>query len=114
MATSRCKVCTLASAVATASLISHGCHADRPRAGEDAMNYLRDFGHLVIGRRYRVVKAFADFDRGEHPVGETWVFEGHSFLPYDDGLSLFVSSEPGRVRQIRMRWAPEDQGPVVD
>lgn len=74
----------------------------------------RDFMHLVIGRRYRVVKAFADFDAGEHPVGEEWVFQGHSFLPYDDGLSLFVAPEEGKTRQIRMRWTPDDQGPIVD
>jgi hypothetical protein len=76
--------------------------------------HLRDFKHLVIGRRYRVAKAFIDFDRGKHPIGEEWTFEGHSFLPYDDGLSLFVSKEEGDVTHIRMRWTDEDQGPVVD
>ncbi|MBX3529887.1 MAG: DUF3601 domain-containing protein [Rhizobiaceae bacterium] len=76
--------------------------------------HLRDFQHLVIGRRYRVVMSFTDYDRGEHPVGEEWIFEGHSFLPYDDGLSLFVAYDDGRTQQIRMRWAPEDQGPVID
>lgn len=76
--------------------------------------HLRDFHHLIIGRRYRVVKIFTDYDRGEHPVGEEWTFEGHSFLPYDDGLSLFVALDDGRTQHIRMRWTPEDQGPVVD
>jgi len=74
----------------------------------------RDFKHLKIGRWYRVVKTFTDFDRGEHPVGETWRFEGHSFLPYDDGLSLFVAPDEATLRHIRMRWTPEDQGEIVD
>jgi hypothetical protein len=76
--------------------------------------HLRDFQHLVIGKRYRVVRAFTDFDRRGHPAGEEWTFEGHSFLPYDDGLSLFVQPDKGGAHQIRMRWTPEDQGPVVD
>ena len=76
--------------------------------------HLRDFKHLKTGRRYRVVKAFTDFDRDEHPAGETWRFEGHSFLPYDDGLSLFVSPDEDRLRHVRMRWTPEDQGEVID
>lgn len=72
------------------------------------------FQHLAVGRRYRVVQEFTDFDGSVHPVGEEWTFSGHSFLPYDDGLSLFVSTGGGSVRQIRMRWTPDDQGPVVD
>jgi hypothetical protein len=83
-------------------------------ASSDLRAHWRDFKHLTIGRRYRVVKAFIDFDREEHPVGETWRFEGHSFLPYDDGLSLFVSPEEGCLRHVRMRWTPEDQGGIID
>ena len=74
----------------------------------------QDFKHLKIGERYRVIRAFTDFDGGNHPVGEEWTFEGHSFLPYDDGLSLFVSPGEGAMRHIRMRWTDDDQGPVVD
>lgn len=70
--------------------------------------------HLAIGRRYRVVRAFTDFDSGVHPVGEEWEFRGHAFLPYDDGLSLFVSTGGDHLRHIRMRWTPDDQGPIVD
>ena len=76
--------------------------------------HLQNFHHLVIGRRYEVVKPFADFDRREHAVGETWRFEGHTFLPYDDGLSLYVSFDGDDLVQFRMRWTPEDQGQVVD
>jgi hypothetical protein len=72
-----------------------------------------DFKHLVSGRRYAVVRAFRDFDQGEHLVGEEWTFIGHSFLPYDDGLSLFV--EVGdQQRHIRMQWRDEEQGPIID
>ena len=77
------------------------------------LRHLSDFKHLRIGRSYRVVRAFTDFDGAGHPVGESWRFEGHSFLPYDDGLSLFVTAD-GRLRQIRLRWTDDDQGPVVD
>jgi hypothetical protein len=61
-----------------------------------------------------VVKAFCDFDGDEHPEGESWLYLGDSFLPYDDGLSLFVSIDGQREWHIRMRWTPEDQGPIID
>jgi hypothetical protein len=73
-----------------------------------------DFMHLRIGARYRVVAPFVDFDGGRHEPGETWLFYGHSFLPYDDGLSLFVSSDEGREHQIRLRWLPGDQADIID
>lgn len=76
--------------------------------------HLQDFKHLKIGTLCRVVKAFTDYDRRAHPVGETWHFEGHSFLPYDDGLSLFFSIDGSELRQIRMQLRPEEQGPVID
>ncbi|MBK8838150.1 MAG: DUF3601 domain-containing protein [Hyphomonadaceae bacterium] len=37
------------------------------------------------------MKAFTDFDRDEHPVGEEWSYIGTAFLPYDEGRPLFVS-----------------------
>ena len=73
----------------------------------------RDFMHLVSGRRYTVVQAFADFDRDEHPVGEAWTYIGSAFLPYDDGLSLFVEIDD-KTRHIRMQWRDEEQGPIID
>lgn len=71
------------------------------------------FGHLIPGHHYIVVRAFADFDGGQHAVGERWTFIGSSFLPYDDGLSLFVSIG-GVRRHIRMQWRGEEQGPVIE
>jgi hypothetical protein len=69
---------------------------------------------LEAGQRYRVTRAFDDFDGDTHPAGEEWTFLGASFLPYDDGLSLFVSRDGVREWQIRMQWRAEAQGPVLD
>ena len=74
---------------------------------------MSSFTHMVPGRRYRVVQAFTDFDGRVHSVGEVWTFSGENFLPYDDGLSLFVTIN-GQEEHIRMRLHPEDQGPLVD
>jgi len=71
------------------------------------------FMHLRSGARYRVVAPFRDFDGEVHQPGMEWTFEGHSFLPYDDGLSLFVEQD-GRTRQIRLRWLPGDQAEIID
>lgn len=88
----------------------------KPRASAQAdwRAHLRDFRHLIIGRRYRVEKAFTDYDGVVHPVGETWRFEGHSFLPYESGLSLFVLPDGADTVHFRLRWEPEDQGSVID
>ena len=72
------------------------------------------FEFLETGRRYRVCGAFTDFDGDVHVPGEEWTFLGTSFLPYDDGLSLFVSLDGSREWQIRMQWRPETQGVVLD
>ena len=69
---------------------------------------------LKAGTRYRVTRSFVDFDGHTHAVGEEWTFLGTSFLPYDDGLSVFIADETGRERQIRMQWRDEAQGPVID
>lgn len=70
--------------------------------------------HLLPGKRYRVVKAFTDFDRQEHPVGEEWIYIGTAFLPYDDGRSIFVSVDGEREWHIRMQDRAEEQQPVLD
>lgn len=71
------------------------------------------FAHLWPGQHYDVVQAFRDFDGQEHPVGEGWTFIGSSFLPYDDGLSLFVRID-GQDRQIRMQWREGAQDTIID
>jgi hypothetical protein len=84
------------------------------RKGQWSNNCGRKHGHLLAGRKYIVVSEFQDFDRDVHPVGEAWTFLGYSFLPYDDGLSLFVSLDGEHEWQIRMQWRPEGQGAIID
>jgi hypothetical protein len=69
---------------------------------------------LESGRRYGVIRPFVDYDRQTHPVGEQWTFLRSSFLPYDDGLSLFVSVDGKAERQIRLQWRYAEQGPIID
>jgi hypothetical protein len=61
-----------------------------------------------------VVKQFTDFDGNVHPVGESWTYLGKNFVPYHDGLSLYVAPDGQREWQIRMQWLPEGQGPIID
>ena len=68
---------------------------------------------LVPGKSYRVVAAFKDYDGIIHPVGETWQFTRKSFLPYEDGLSLFVKMN-GLEMQIRLQWLSESQGSIIE
>jgi hypothetical protein len=74
----------------------------------------KSYRHLNAGSSYRVVREFRDYDRGLHVVGETWMFLGHSFLPYDDGLSLIVSLDGLQEWLIRMQCRPEEQEEVVN
>ena len=73
-----------------------------------------DFGPLRVGSRYRVVTPFDDFDRTPHEAGESWTYLGYAYLPYDDGLSLFVSLDGTQEWHIRMQRRPEEQGEIVD
>jgi hypothetical protein len=68
---------------------------------------------LIPGKRFEVIREFSDFDKITHPVGETWLFAGSGFLPYDAGLSLFVQTIEGEWH-IRMQLNPEEQKSIVD
>ncbi len=68
---------------------------------------------LLPGRIYTVITAFQDYDRILHPVGERWCYVGKSFLPYEDGLTLFVEKD-GQSSTIRLQWREESQGQIVD
>jgi hypothetical protein len=72
------------------------------------------FQHLTPGALYVVAVAFTDHDGDVHPVGESWTFLAHQFVPYDDGLSLVVSLDGHREWQIRLQWRPEAQGAIID
>ena len=76
--------------------------------------FARAYGHLIPGRRYRVARAFVDYDGQAHPAGETWRFLGHAFLPYDDGLSLFVTADDTAATHVRLQSRAEAQGEIVN
>ena len=68
---------------------------------------------LVPGQIYRVIRSFPDYDGIVHPVGETWRFLEKNFLPYEDGLTLFVEAN-GKRHSLRLQWRDEAQGPIID
>jgi hypothetical protein len=74
----------------------------------------KQFRHLLAGGWYTVIKGFWDYDGVGHAEMETWSFQGYSFLPYDDGLSLFVSFDGEHEWHIRMQCTEDRQGPIVD
>jgi hypothetical protein len=69
---------------------------------------------LRSGKRYRVIKPFQDYDGDRHNPGERWTFLGYSFLPYEDGLSWFVSLDDLREWCIRLQWRAEAQGEILN
>jgi hypothetical protein len=73
-----------------------------------------DFQMLRAGRAYRVTRPFADYDGDLHPAGESWIYLGDNFVPYHDGLSLFVSLDGAQEWQIRLSWRGEDQAHIID
>lgn len=68
---------------------------------------------LEPGKNYRVISTFMDYDGIVHPIGESWRFVKKSFLPYEDGLTLFVEKD-GQEVWIRLQWRPETQEQLID
>jgi hypothetical protein len=68
---------------------------------------------LIPGKSYRVVVAFADYGGGVHPAGECWCFIRQDFLPYEDGLTLFLERN-GREVTLRLQWRAETQAEIID
>ena len=68
---------------------------------------------LTPGKEYRLVAPFGDYDGIPHPIGESWRFLAKNFLPYEDGLTLYVERD-GRKEQLRLQWREETQGHVID
>jgi len=62
---------------------------------------------------YRVIKEFKDYDKEVHPAGETWIYIGTAFLPYEDGLSLFVKKDDVQI-MYRLQWRKEEQADIID
>ena len=69
--------------------------------------------NLIAGQTYRVITTFKDYDGITHPIGETWRFVEKNFLPYEDGLSLFIQMN-GHNSSIRLQWRTETQGDIID
>jgi hypothetical protein len=67
---------------------------------------------LKPGMRYRVMVPFVDFDGQEHQAGESWVYQSRNFLPYEAGLTLYVSGS-GSMTNIRLQDYPEAQGAII-
>lgn len=75
-----------------------------------------EFKHLWVGRNYRIIRPFRDYDGNLHEPGDGWTYRGHSFLPYEDGLTLWIE-RPGKKVQcssIRLQWRPESQADIID
>ncbi len=68
---------------------------------------------LVPGQIYRVIIAFTDYDGVLHPIGEYWRFIKKNFLPYEDGLTLFIERD-GQEISFRLQWRTETQSQVID
>jgi len=68
---------------------------------------------LTPGKTYRVVATFVDYDGIPHPIGESWRFLAKNFLPYDDGLTLYVERDRREV-PFRLQWRAETQGNIID
>jgi len=68
---------------------------------------------LAPGQAYRVIKTFVDYDGIIHPVGESWRFVKKNFLPYEDGLSLYVERNK-QDSSFRLQWRAESQGQIID
>ena len=68
---------------------------------------------LTPGKTYRLVAAFVDYDGIPHPIGESWTFLEKNFLPYEDGLTLYVERD-GRTIPFRLQWRAETQGHIID
>ena len=89
-------------------------HGPKPPGHWTTASGREAFKHLQPNRRYVVSLGFRDYDGDLHGVGESWTFLGHSFLPHDDGLSLFVSPDDASEWHIRLQWRPEGQGAIID
>lgn len=83
-------------------------------SGHKAPNCGASHNFLRSGQRYKVIRGFSDYDRHTHPVGEAWTFLGNSFMPYDDGMSFFVSFDGRQEWHIRLQWRADEQGHILD
>ena len=69
---------------------------------------------LTRGKRYRVVRDFADADGTQHRTGEEWHFIASMFSPYDDELMLVVRNDDDSEWRMFLHWKPESQQDVIE
>jgi hypothetical protein len=69
--------------------------------------------NLPQDKQYRVIKEFTDYDRIIHPIGETWIYRGTNFLPYEDGVSVFITVDD-HLYNFRLQWRTEEQADIID
>lgn len=67
---------------------------------------------LQQGSTYAVVSEFVNYDGITHTIGETWPVQEITFLPYHDGLSLFVI-ENGQKKQYLFQEIAEEQEKLI-
>ena len=69
--------------------------------------------NLLQGQQYTVIKSFIDYDNIVHEAGETWIYTGTNFLPYEDGLTLHVLKDDV-VEVYRLQWRKEAQAEIIE
>ena len=69
---------------------------------------------LQAGNKYRVVQPFSDYSGYLHPIGEEWMFLGYSFVPYDEGLSLFITFNQLEEWNIPMLYNENGQQDIIE
>lgn len=72
------------------------------------------FRHLEPGRLYCLVRSLEDYDGRLFLPGERWRYRDYSFLPYEDGLTLFFDGTGGAAVELRLQGRPETQGAIID
>ncbi|WP_369751372.1 DUF3601 domain-containing protein [Asticcacaulis sp. AC402] len=94
--------------------ISSGAQSRLP-ARDESRSSRAGIRHLEVNQRYQIAMEFTDYDGRLHPAGESWTYMGHGFLPYEDGLTLFVRvNAETECQWVRLRWRPEQQGEIID
>ncbi len=83
------------------------------QAAADGNNLMNNILKLKPGQKYSVIKPFTDYDGAVHNAGETWVYQGTNFLPYDDGLTLHVLVD-NRAVVYRLQWRREEQAAIIE
>ncbi len=72
-----------------------------------------DLFNLEKGKKYAVIKPFIDFDKIQHTVGEIWLYDRKEFLPYSDGLTIYVFVK-GKIVSFRFQDDENQQKEILN